>query len=135
MGLDMYLKGNKFFWTDWEVPENNRTEDGFRVDEMELRLGYWRKHPNLHGFIVQTFADGVDECQEIELSVKQCREIIQAVKEKRLPKTTGFFFGESDGSEDEETIEIFEKAIKWVSDTPPDEKQKSIRSIVYQASW
>jgi hypothetical protein len=22
-------------------------------------LGYWRKHPNLHGYIINTFAEGV----------------------------------------------------------------------------
>jgi hypothetical protein len=56
MGLDMYLTGEKFLMT------RNLEEDGFRLRSKTLELGYWRKHPNLHGYIVQTFADGTDEC-------------------------------------------------------------------------
>jgi hypothetical protein len=136
MGLDMYLNGKKFLWTNWNEPSKNLTEDGFEVKEKILRLGYWRKHPNLHGFIVNTFAGGEDECQEIELSNADIRKIIDAVKAKALPHTTGFFFGVSDGSEDEETIEILERALKWVEDPNDDGPNgRESRSIVYQASW
>jgi hypothetical protein len=41
MGLDMYLTGEKFFMTDWDNPENNKTEDGYEVKAHRLRLGYW----------------------------------------------------------------------------------------------
>jgi len=59
MGLDMFLHGEKYFWGhNGKRPK----EDGFEVKEHILELGYWRKHPNLHGYIVQTFADGKDEC-------------------------------------------------------------------------
>ena len=67
MGLDMYLTGEKYLLTDHENPDNNRTEDGFPLKGKLLRLGYWRKHPNLHGFIVNTFADGEDTCHQISL--------------------------------------------------------------------
>lgn len=131
MGLDMYLNGNKFFWTDWEHPENNPTEDGFKVRERSLELGYWRKHPDLHGYIVKTFADGVDECQEIELSSDDLDRIIAAVKGADLPETKGFFFGKSDGSETEEDLKILEGAKAWLNT-----KEKGIiRSVVYRASW
>ena len=62
MGLDMYLEGRRFLRTNWENPEANLKRGKYRVKEETLELAYWRKHPNLHGFIVQTFADGVDEC-------------------------------------------------------------------------
>lgn len=133
MGLDMYLTGEKFFMTDWENPQNNKTEDGYEVKAHRLSLGYWRKHPNLHGYIVNTYADGVDNCQPIELSADCMHGIIQAIKEKRLPETSGFFFGQSDGSEDEESIEIFEKAIQWL--TSVQKQSKVLRSVEYQASW
>lgn len=131
MGLDMYLQGRKFLWTDWEHPENNPTEDGFEIRETVLKLGYWRKHPNLHGFIVKEFAGGVDDCREIDLPVPALRSIIAAIQEKRLPPTEGFFFGRSDGSEDAETIATLEKAIAWVTAEDP----KSSRSVIYRASW
>ena len=133
MGLDMFLYGKKFLWTNWEHPELNVTEDGFTLQEKTLQIGYWRKHPNLHGFIVQTFAKGVDECQEIELSDSDLEQILKAVKtpKKSLPTTGGFFFGSSNGSEKKEDIEILTKAIAWLKE----EEDGVVRSIVYQASW
>ena len=131
MGLDMYLTGEKFIWTDFENPHNNPTEDGYRLVSKELRLGYWRKHPNLHGYIVQTFAEGIDECRRIELSDTDIERIIEAVARDELPDTTGFFFGVSDGSEKDETLRIFRAALEWLRTEEP----LVLRSIYYQASW
>lgn len=133
MGLDMYLTGNKFFWTDHQNPDNHRSEDGFKVADVNIRIGYWRKHPDLHGYIVKTFADGEDECQEIGLTKDDLLKIIQAVKDRKLPHTGGFFFGKSYGTDEEaaEDIAILEKAIAWM-----DEKEALVsRSVVYRASW
>ena len=55
MGLDMNLFGDKYSF------EKNETVDGFPVSSTMLDMGYWRKHANLHGFIVDTFAGGEDE--------------------------------------------------------------------------
>ena len=131
MGLDMYMRGEKFFWTDWQNPENNRKEDGLKISTLEVDLGYWRKHPDLHGYIVQTFADGKDECQRIDLGVEQLEQIIQAIKEKDLPKTSGFFFGESDDPDEQDTTAQLQKAIDWLN---TEEKGVS-RSVYYRASW
>ena len=128
MGLDMYLRGRKF--VGWS-PETTRHEDGFAINNVELELGYWRKHPNLHGFIVQTFAKGVDECQEIDLSSDDLDTIIAAVKAKMLPATTGFFFGRSDGSEHDDDIKILEAAKTWLN-TP---EESGMRAVHYRASW
>lgn len=144
MGLDMYLEGRKYLLSgrNDEVP----TEDGFRLKEKILELGYWRKEPNLHGYIVKTFADGKDDCQDIELSVEDAQKIREAVRNRQLVETSGFFFGQSadPNSEDpeerkwaeefeRETIEIFDKAIAWVNDAKTD--KTSMRWIVYRASW
>ena len=85
MGLDMYLQGHQYYF--------NRTEtiDDFPVKEMIVELGYWRKHPNLHGAIVQTFADGEDNCEPIELNKADIEKLIEMVKTNLLPHTTGFF--------------------------------------------
>jgi hypothetical protein len=141
MGLDMYLRGEKYFWTNWDEPSKNRREDDIEVNTLTVRLGYWRKHPNLHGYIVNTFAGGVDDCQRISLSPEQLRQIIKAVKERSLPSTQGFFFGrsasvEADGEElvaqeIAEDIAILEKAIAWVE---TEEKGVS-RDVYYEASW
>jgi len=128
MGLDMYLNGEKFFTSyNGKRPK----EDGFEVSRHELQLGYWRKHPNLHGFIVQTFADGKDECQEIDLDAEDIEKIIQALNEADLPETSGFFFGSSDGSEKKEDLRIFNAALKWLNT-----KEKEVwKSVKYRASW
>lgn len=131
MGLDMYLHGRKFHWNDWEKPENNRMEDGFKVSHTVLELGYWRKHPNLHGYIVNTFADGVDECQDIDLSMDALKKTLQAVEEDQLPHTKGFFFGKSMPEDREESITILQKAIAWLA--TPDERCS--RRVYYRASW
>ena len=126
MGLDMYLNGSKYL-----TNKNDITEDGFRLKERILELGYWHKHPNLHGYIVENFAGGDDSCQDIQLSEAQIQQIIEAVKNKTLPVTSGAFFGESDGSEDAGTIKTLEKAIKWLRK----ESDFDWRSVYYRASW
>ena len=131
MGLDMYLDGDKYLALDFDNPENTLTEDGYRLTNRTLRLGYWRKHPNLHGYIVSNFADGVDQCQRIHLSEDDIEKIIDAVARNALPHTEGFFFGVSDGSEREETLRIFRDALQWLRTT----ESNVFRSIYYQASW
>jgi hypothetical protein len=129
MGLDMYLSGKKFFFST----ARQKDDEGFEIEETRVVLGYWRKHPNLHGYIVETFAEGRDECQEIELGVEELNKIIEAVKAKEMPKTEGFFFGESDGSEAEEDLEIFTKAIAFMANVT--DERNVWRSVVYRASW
>jgi len=118
---------------DWQKPEGQRRPmaDGFEVSSHELQLGYWRKHPNLHGYIVQEFADGKDECQKIELAADDIRKIIEAVRANMLPETQGFFFGTSEDDPPEEDIKILEAALKWV-----ETKEEGVsRSVHYRASW
>jgi hypothetical protein len=98
-----------------------------------VELGYWRKHPNLHGYIVRTFAGGKDECQNIDLGVNGIRTIIAAIRAKELPDTTGFFFGVSDSSQEQidQDIAIFERAVAWLETEEPG----IFRSVSYRASW
>lgn len=133
MGLDMYLTGKKFFWTDWSNPEANARQDGFEIQGVELRLGYWRKHPDLHGYIVRTFGGGIDDCSEIKLSESNIQNIIDSIKNKDLPHTEGFFFGASSGSEEEdkESVTILENALNWLKS----KVEKESREIIYRASW
>lgn len=133
MGLDMYLYGKKFHATDWDNPANNVKEDGFEVGETTLRIGYWRKHPNLHGYIVQTFAEGKDECQEIDLSLEDLQKTLAAVEADALPHTEGFFFGTSYPEDKPESIKILKSAIEWLQGGKKGDHRW--RSVVYRASW
>lgn len=109
MGLDMYL-------------------NGVEIDGSEAELGYWRKHPNLHGFIVETFAGGVDECQKIPLTTEDLALVLAATTKDILPTTSGFFFGVSSPEDREDTLRIFHSALDWMSKDPK-------RQVFYQASW
>jgi hypothetical protein len=144
MGLDMYLNGRKFLYSTgyYKAP----VEDGFQIKEKTLELGYWRKEPDLHGYIVQTFADGVDDCAPISLTTEHMRKIIEAILADKLPHTEGFFFGKSARSDaeseeerrwaaefKEEAVEIFTKAIAWVEDESV--LRGEIKSVEYRASW
>jgi hypothetical protein len=132
MGLDMYMQG------EIHLPfDTVKKLDGFKVDKLVLEIGYWRKHPNLHGYIVKEFAGGVDECQRIDLSREQLVQLLKAVKEDKLPPTEGFFFGESDGSEKEGDIQVIEQAIAWLDGEKKTKGQRKgeYRSVVYKASW
>lgn len=74
MGLDMYLEKLPRNKTreELEAESDEAWEKGLGYWRKNIRdvreVGYWRKVNWLHGFIVDTFADGVDKCQEIELS-------------------------------------------------------------------
>jgi hypothetical protein len=129
----MYLEGRKHFVGSGQ----KRMEDGFEVDAIQVSIAYWRKHPNLHGYIVQEFAEGRDECQNIELGVEELEKIIKAVKDKTLPKTEGFFFGESSGDDDEmaEDLEILGKAVSWLTHLDREHVRDHWYSVVYHASW
>ncbi len=131
MGLDMHLTGEKYIFTDWENPDNNQYEDGYRLKSRRFDLGYWRKHPDLHGFIVETFADQIDDCKPVYLDSDHIKLTIVAINENQLPQTEGFFFGESDNDDEQkaEAIEILTKALQWL------EADEAHRSIYYQASW
>ena len=133
MGLDMFLFGRKSLCV---AGRQARTEDGYKIDAIHIELGYWRKHPNLHGYIVEHFAGGVDKCQEIALDASAIEQIITAVMTKTLPTTEGFFFGVSNDTVEQvsEDCRILRGALEWLNadKSAPDEY---MRSVYYQASW
>ena len=143
MGLDMMLYGDKSSY----VKSPTEEVDGFPVSRVLLDMGYWRKHANLHGFIVDCFANGEDECQKIHLSEDDLNHLIKCLENDELYKngeTTGFFFGRSYfpgekdqyGSYEEQKardIDLFTKAKNWL--TGEYNKRDEYRSVYYQASW
>lgn len=112
MGLDMYIKARS----------KNKKED--------VKLAYWRKHPNLHGLIVHTWAGGVDNCQEIPLTRGAIEHIKQCVNNGTLPFTEGFFFGRSSGCDIEKENDnlLLDKVLQHMDENPDD-------LVYYQASW
>ena len=137
MGLDMYLTGKKFF--TGLADERPKDDEGYEIEEVRIELGYWRKHANLHGYIVQTFANGEDNCQDIELDLDQLKALLEVVKEPaKMPKTEGFFFGESvnDDEQIKDDTEIITKAIGFLAaKNIRNDSQRIWRSVIYRASW
>ena len=91
--------------------------------ETEQReIAYWRKHPNLHGWMEQLWrykmqAEGRDPDEhtfngiELELDWQDIDELEQDINKGKLPSTQGFFFG--DGADDhyrEQDLEFIKKA-------------------------
>jgi hypothetical protein len=88
MGLDMYAY----------VANNANDQDS--IESVNEELAYWRKHPNLHGWMEQlaksknlkydTF-NGV----ELELTFDDIMQLEKDIHHGNLPSTTGFFFGDA----------------------------------------
>jgi len=110
MGLDMYAysvparlsKGKE---TDYQIPEPEKSAEGnflypFQYADGVREFHYWRKHPDLHGWMERLYRlkGGQDEtfnCVTVRLTSEDLDHLEQVVKAKRLPKTKGFFFGDS----------------------------------------
>lgn len=117
--------------------------DGWAGITVDIPVGYWRKANAIHGYFVEVWADGVDECQPIRVPRKGLEDLLEICKviikhkddpefdaESTLPPMQGFFFGSYDIDEwyfedIQNTIEILERALA-------DQKQTS---FIYQASW
>ena len=82
-----------------------------------LRIGSWRKHPNLHGYMESLYRarGGENEfnCQELELTKNDCEEIIVLSEKtgKGFETAQGFFWGKSDSEHDKETIMHMKEAL------------------------
>lgn len=166
MGLDMYLYANKYeskstYNYDREKRDKvsktfypralnklarKHADNNFLSKETFYQIGYWRKFNALHGFIVEHYAEGVDECQKIYLSKDDIKEILNTLKEVKanpnnamdiMPPTSGFFFGSQDIDEwfikdVEYSIELFEDVLEMLE---KNDKRNNYYEIYYQASW
>ena len=127
MGLDMYA------YTAAKAGQQNEFYEGAEWDpvaresvnpkvEKPREIAYWRKHPNLHGWMEQLWLrkGGSNEGSEwgtnfngieLELTWEDIDELERAVTHDQLPSTSGFFFG--DGADDfykEQDLEFVRKA-------------------------
>ena len=107
MGLDMYA------YVAARAGQQDEFYEGAEYDQdtgqmvnpnvnRPRQIAYWRKHPNLHGWMAQLWLqregnelretdnfNGV----ELELTAEDLDELEYAVQNDRLPATSGFFFG------------------------------------------
>ncbi len=93
MGLDQYATARQ--------GEAKRDEDGYIYYEDSKELAYWRKHPNLQGWMEELWnekgcphdnGDGFN-CVDLELTLEDLETLEKSLDEAALPETSGFFFG------------------------------------------
>jgi len=107
MGLDMYAyvaaragQQDEFYkGAEWDNEiKDHRNPNVNRPRE----IAYWRKHPNLHGWMARLWlAREGNELRELdnfngielELDADDLDLLEYVVKERELPGTSGFFFG------------------------------------------
>lgn len=98
MGLDQYAYRIKPPIEDIRDPE--KTEE----------LSYWRKHPNLHGWMEDLYikrgGDKVFNCIPLQLFEEDLDKLEKDIKEGKLPHTRGFFFGNSMGDTEEKNHDL-----------------------------
>lgn len=107
MGLDMYACATR-------KPLNSAVD--FKADTAN-ELHYWRKHPNLHGWMEALYREkggSADEfnCVSVALTREDLDRLEADVRAKCLPYTTGFFFGESDGTEIHDDLSFIAKGTR-----------------------
>ena len=130
MGLDMYFSRRTYVGQFKDTRDSDGTWSKRDVNNMELKLddadlshvnlknvryieeifGEFRKFNALHGYVVDNFGGGRDECQMIYLDIDdliQIHEMLSLVKEslsigdkviagQTLPPKEGFFFGSNE---------------------------------------
>ena len=131
MGLDMYV-----FRTSEDIADVNFDMNDFN-DE---RIFYWRKHPNLHGWMGRLYDEKGGNIENepywasqwgnfsgpVQLDIDDINRLEKDVLNNDLPNTTGFFFGESypeDKVEDLKFIGIAKQSLE------------SGNKLYYYASW
>lgn len=120
MGLDMYAM------TIDLAPEKPVEFEAPNAAE----LHYWRKHPNLHGWMEELYtAKGgtqIFNCTPVLLTVADLDRLESDVRAGNLPHTSGFFFGETDGSESADDLAFIAKARAAIA---------AGKSVFYDSWW
>jgi hypothetical protein len=95
MGLDMYAFATR------KAPSE---KVDFPQHEEDFELHYWRKHPNLHGWMQRLYRAKGGTAEQFNLAtvILETDDLDQLEADicvDRLPETAGFFFGRSDSTE------------------------------------
>ena len=105
MGLDMYA-----FTTTADIADVD-----FANPKDSAELFYWRKHPDLHGWMEALYRSkgGTDDdfnISTVRLEVADLDVLEAAVNAEKLPLTAGFFFGESQPEDKQDDLDFIAKA-------------------------
>ena len=137
MGLDMnayrmgYTPTKEVDFSDEIFAKDDRGELDYETPIVGAKeIAYWRKHPDLHGWMENLYREKGGREQSfngdlVVLTLKDLDRLEEDILRKNLPKTTGFFFGVS--------REISLKDLEFVL-----EARKAIQegdTVFYDSSW
>jgi hypothetical protein len=126
MGLDMFAFATK---------AKPKTEVDFETKNFDPEeIHYWRKHPNLHGWMENLYRDkGGDKHSDfngecVVLTLNDLEDLEHDLKQFDLPDTSGFFFGQSQTNEEElkDDLEFVTKAREHINEG---------RTVYYTSWW
>ena len=134
MGLDMYV---------WEVKKRSlngpvgELKEGTRHEEFR----YWRKHPNLHGWMENLYhkkgGEDIFNCVYVELTKKDLESLYKDLVQGKLPETTGFFFGKDSKGLDTYAIKTLANDLDFVADALDwyADPENEDYALVYYSWW
>lgn len=122
MGLDQYAyvaaneKQHDEFWESGSWDKDSGDYINKQV-EKPREIHYWRKHPNLQGWMERLWRERGGDPDisfngvQIELTWEDLERLETDIQSGALPATTGFFFGEnSDDYYREQDLDFIKKA-------------------------
>ncbi len=105
MGLDQYATARRgqpvkheerYEVTDTEGNVSEEVDVYYSYED-SIELAYWRKHPNLQGWMQDLYyekgGEGEFNCVDLELTLEDLDALEATLDEEELPETVGFFFG------------------------------------------
>lgn len=114
----------------YRTSEDIKGKIDFEEPEDAEEIFYWRKHPNLHGWMEKLYRTKVgterDFFGPIPLDKEDLEKLSEVILHKKLPFTQGFFFGTSDPDEQDRDIEFINLALQALQDG---------YSIYYTSDW
>ena len=150
MGLDMYLKAKRYV-SEYQEEDKALSTELMRhfpelrpeesIQNLDIRVGYWRKANAIHKWFVDNVQEGTDDCGSYWCSVEKLTELrdrcqrvldFRHLAVEQLPTQNGFFFGDTNYDEwyfkdIERTRNIANRAIELAESGKWD--------IEYQSSW
>lgn len=111
MGLDMYA-----FATKHPIPPTADSDAEMGTGDLEHRqIAYWRKHPNLHGYMEDLYYAKGGKAESfnvvaVRVDAEDLDNLEAVVKADNLPYTEGFFFGASAPEDKELDLKFIEDA-------------------------
>ena len=124
MGLDMFAYRTKVQLSkqvDFQEEVYPKNEDGSQQEGICDEIMYWRKHPNLHGWMEKLYYEkGGDSdcfnCVPVEITLEDLDLLEKDITQDQLPFTEGFFFGSSDEGPNEKDIAFIRAAREAIAE-------------------